>query len=93
MNGLSARRAFIMFVLAMIAGYIGRTYDIISALAISIVIIITDNPYAILNDGFLLSVFAIFGIAVVYNTIRKFFRYIWNCSSIQHYKKISENKE
>lgn len=74
MNGLSARRAFIMFVLAMIAGYIGRTYDIISALAISIVIIITDNPYAILNDGFLLSVFAIFGIAVVYNTIRKFLK-------------------
>lgn len=64
-NGVSARRAVIMCVVSMGAEVAGRMYDTLSALSLAAVILVTDNPYAVFNSGFLLSFFAILGICIM----------------------------
>ncbi len=64
-NSISAIRAIVMFVCAVIAQVLGRKYDILSAVSLSAIIIMLKNPYVIANSGFLLSFMAIAGVAVV----------------------------
>lgn len=63
--GISSQRAIIMFVICVIADVIGRTYDILSAMSLSALIMLAYSPYLIENAGFLLSYLAIVGITVV----------------------------
>lgn len=60
-----------MFMLAILADIINRTYDILSAAALSAVSILVENPYYIYDGGFLLSFGAIIAIAVVYPVLEK----------------------
>lgn len=62
---ISTQRALIMFILASIATLCGRTYDLITAAAISSIIILFINPYYIYDSGFLLSFLAVVGIGIV----------------------------
>ncbi|MBA4688068.1 MAG: DNA internalization-related competence protein ComEC/Rec2 [Candidatus Galacturonibacter soehngenii] len=71
--GVSAYRAVIMFAIGMLAKVLGRTYDLLSALALAAILILIENPYYILNLGFLLSFGAILGIGVVSPVISKGF--------------------
>lgn len=64
-NAISAIRAIIMFVCAVMAQVLGRRYDILSAMSLSAIIIMLGNPYVITNSGFLLSFMAIAGVSVV----------------------------
>ncbi len=64
-NGVSARRAIIMCVVSMGAEVAGRLYDTLSSLSLAAILIVCDNPYAIVNSGFLLSFSAILGICIV----------------------------
>lgn len=64
-NGVSAVRAIVMFICAVIAQVLGRRYDILSAVSLSAIIIMLKNPYSVINSGFLLSFMAIAGVAVV----------------------------
>ena len=68
MTGLSTStvRALIMFVLSVISILLGRTYDLLSAAAVSAMLIIAENPYYIYDSGFLLSFGAVIGIACIY---------------------------
>lgn len=68
MTGLSVStvRAMIMFGLFVIASVIGRSYDLLSAAALSAIMILMENPYYIYDTGFLLSFGAVLGIACVY---------------------------
>lgn len=68
--GVSTTRAVIMFLVYLLAGILGRTYDILSALALSAVLILTENPRYLTDAGFLLSFFAVLGIAVLAPLIR-----------------------
>lgn len=63
--GVSAYRAVIMFTIAMTAKMLGRTYDILSSLALASILILIDNPFYIINLGFLLSFGAVLGIGAV----------------------------
>ena len=71
MTGMSTStlRAMIMFALAIIAMLIGRTYDLLSAAALSAILIVIENPGYLFDSGFLLSFGAIVGIGCVFPTI------------------------
>lgn len=64
-NGVSARRAVIMCVVRMGAEVVGRYYDTLSSLSLAAILLIAENPYVIVNSGFLLSFLAILGICVM----------------------------
>ncbi|MBQ9765864.1 MAG: DNA internalization-related competence protein ComEC/Rec2 [Lachnospiraceae bacterium] len=61
----SGVRALIMFLVNMLAMYLGRTYDMISSMALALVMILLGQPFAFLSVGFLLSFSAVLGIAII----------------------------
>ncbi len=61
-SGVSAVRASVMFVILMLGKCVGRTYDRITALAVSVFHILYENPFLIGDSGFLFSVAAILGV-------------------------------
>jgi len=63
--GTSSFRAICMFALRIIAPVVGRTYDILSALALSGLLLLLDQPLYLYNSGFLFSFGAVLGITVV----------------------------
>ena len=48
----------------------GRTYDMLTAMGLTLVIMLLCNPYYITNAGFLLSFGAIFGVEAVYGNLK-----------------------
>lgn len=68
MTGFSipTSRAVIMMVLSIFASLIGRSYDTISAAAISAVIILIQKPFSLFSCSFLLSFGSILGISLIY---------------------------
>lgn len=71
MTGMSTStaRAMIMFALAIIAMLIGRTYDLLSAAALSAILIVIENPGYLFDTGFLLSFGAILAIGCVFPAV------------------------
>ena len=63
-SGASTVRSVIMFSLFLIAGMMGRTYDMITAMAVSAVALLIINPRYIYHCGFLLSFGAVMGIGL-----------------------------
>ena len=59
--GVSAKRAVIMFVLMLLANWLGRAYDSLTALALAAFFLLFDNPGLFQYAGFLFSFFAVFG--------------------------------
>ena len=62
---VSTNRAVVMYFILLLAGLVGRTFDILSALSLSAFIILLQNPYELFQAGFLLSFGAVLGIAVL----------------------------
>lgn len=62
---VSAVRAITMFLFQLAAGWKGRTYDMQTALAVSAVLLLIEQPLYLLNAGFLLSFFAAASIALL----------------------------
>lgn len=62
---ISSFRAVCMFVLFMSADLLGRTYDLLTALAFSALLLLVQKPSAMFEAGFLLSYFAVLGLALV----------------------------
>lgn len=60
----SAVRAFLMFGLSLLAGYWKRTFDTLTALSVSAVVILLGNPAYLWQSSFLLSFLAILSLAV-----------------------------
>lgn len=63
--GVSSKRAIIMFLLLMTADCIGRSYDLLSALAVSGCVILIQNPYSLYDAGFVMSFAAVAGIGIM----------------------------
>ena len=63
--GASSFRAIMMFTVRILAPLLGRTYDILSALALAEILLILDQPLYLYNSGFLFSFGAVLGIVVV----------------------------
>lgn len=71
-QGASTVRSIIMFSLFLLAGIWKRTYDMQTAMALSLVILLTANPYYLYQAGFLLSFGAVMGIALLVPFLQSF---------------------
>lgn len=71
--GVSALRAFVMFLILIGADIAGRGYDMASALGGSVLCLVLNNPFVIGQTGFLLSVGAIVGIVFLVPVMGKLF--------------------
>lgn len=63
--GISTWRAIFMFVLHLAAEIVGRTYDMLTALALAGMLMLAERPLLVKHSGFLLSFGAVLGIGVV----------------------------
>ncbi len=64
-ESVSACRAIIMAVLMMGAWYLGRSYDLLTALSYAALLILVQSPYQLYQAGFQLSFGAVLGIGIV----------------------------
>lgn len=71
---VSTNRAVVMLTISLMGILIGRTYDFISAICLSGILILLQNPLQIVNSGFLLSFGAVGAIAIVFPVLKSF---IW----------------
>ena len=62
---MSAMRAVCMFVLNVGARVLGRTYDLMTALALSAIFLLLDSPAYLYSSSFLLSFGAVVGLGAV----------------------------
>ncbi len=63
--GTSTKRAVIMFVLLLVATLLGRTYDTLSAMSFSVIVILCGSPGALYTASFQLSFAAAYGASVL----------------------------
>ena len=63
--GASVFRAVAMLMCRFLAGYLGKTYDALSAMALSAMLLLADSPYLLFQSGFQLS----FGACLLYTSI------------------------
>ncbi len=64
-GSVSAVRATTMFLVRMLAELLGKTFDMLSSLALAAILILADNPLILKNGAFLLSFSAIMGVCVI----------------------------
>ena len=64
-GSVSAMRAVCMFVLAIGARILGRSYDLLTALAMSAILLLIDTPAYLYSSSFLLSFGAVAGLGIV----------------------------
>jgi competence protein ComEC len=62
---VSTNRAVVMMTVMLLSALVGKTYDMLSAMALSAFLILLQNPLELLNAGFLLSFGAVLGIALI----------------------------
>ena len=72
-NPISAVRAVIMFVIHVLADVLGRKYDMLSAISISALMLLIDNPFYITNSSFILSYSAMVAVSVTAPVILDYF--------------------
>ena len=83
---VSTKRAVIMFTLSLGSVIFGKTYDILSSLSLSALIILIQQPRELSSPGFLLSYGAVLGIVLIYPKLR-------NLSDFTHNKLIKKLME
>ena len=64
--GIATIRAFVMFILKLIGKILGRKYDYITAISLSALILLADNPFIIINSGFQMSFCAMITITIIW---------------------------
>lgn len=68
---VSTNRAILMMVLYLFAGLLGRSYDLLSAMACSALLILLQKPFAITSCSFLLSYAAVMGVGLVHPVLQE----------------------
>ncbi|MGN0142338.1 MAG: DNA internalization-related competence protein ComEC/Rec2 [Roseburia sp.] len=63
--GTSVKRAVLMFCIMLLAQFLGRSYDSLSALAAAALWLLWDNPEILFYAGFLLSFAAVLGVVCI----------------------------
>jgi len=69
----STTRAVIMFVFAMIADMLGKSYDMLTALAIAAMLLLVEQPLYARSASFLLSFGSVLGIGFLYPVVYEMF--------------------
>ncbi len=64
-GGISPVRAILMFSLKLLADVLGRTYDMLTAVTLTLALMLAGHPYYVLHAGFLLSFGAVLGISLL----------------------------
>ncbi len=64
-TGVSSLRAIIMFGLQILAGLIGRTYDLLSAVSLAGILLLIEQPLYLWHSGFLFSFAAVLSIGLL----------------------------
>lgn len=67
--GIATIRAFVMFILKLIGEILGRKYDYITAISLSALILLADNPFIIINSGFQMSFCAMITITIIWSKV------------------------
>jgi competence protein ComEC len=70
---VSTNRSIVMMTILLLSNLIGKTYDMLSATALSAFLILLQNPMQIMSAGFLLSFGAVIGIAILLPCFQKLF--------------------
>lgn len=68
---VSTNRAILMMVLYLFAGVLGRSYDLLSAMACSALLILLQKPFAVTSCSFLLSYAAVMGVGLVHPVLQE----------------------
>ena len=68
--GISAFRAVFMFGIRMLAKAVGRTYDLLTALAVAAAVLIGSEPLYLYHSGFWLSFTCVLAISLLYPRLR-----------------------
>lgn len=69
--GVSACRAIGMYLIRMLGEALGRTYDMLTALAVMGALMVWQNPYYLHHSGFLLSFSSVLGVGVLCPALRE----------------------
>ncbi len=64
-TGVSSLRAIIMFGLQLLAGLIGRTYDLLTAVSLAGILLLIEQPLYLWHSGFLFSFCAVLSIGLL----------------------------
>ncbi len=67
---VSTNRAFVMLSVSLLARIFGRSYDMLSTMSLSALIILLQNPLQIFSAGFLLSFGSVLGIALIMPSLK-----------------------
>lgn len=73
-GGASTMRAVIMFLLQIFANSLGRTYDMLTALAVAGICLLVQNPLYLYHPSFLLSFGAVLGIGILFPIMKDFIK-------------------
>lgn len=73
-SSVSTVRATLMFVLSLLATVLNRSYDCLTALAVSSLFLLLFNPYGLENSGFLLSFLAVIGVTYLSPILKELFQ-------------------
>lgn len=72
---VSTNRSVVMMVVLLLAKLFGKTYDILSALALSALLILLQNPLQLFSAGFILSYSAVLGISLLFPGFKRVLPY------------------
>lgn len=70
---VSTARAAAMFALAVAADFLGRSYDMLTALAAAALLLLLEQPLYVRSASFLLSFGAVLGVGALYPAVRRLF--------------------
>lgn len=71
--GISTSRAILMMVIMLFGKEIGRSYDALTAMACSAIIILLQKPYAVFSCSFLLSYSSVAGVVLIMPVLKGIF--------------------
>lgn len=69
--GISMLRAYVMFAMRLTAGLLGRTYDLLTAVTVSALVILLQWPLYLKHSGFLFSFGAVCGIGLLLPAVQQ----------------------
>lgn len=72
---VSTNRAVVMMSILLIGKILGRTYDMYTAISLSLIIILIQNPLRIYNTGMQFSYASVLGVVVIFPILKNIFSY------------------
>ncbi len=63
--GASVARALLMFLIFLLSEYLGESYDLVSAMSLSGILMLLESPFRIFEGGFLISYGSVLAIGIV----------------------------